>query len=41
MMWEIIDKRIIKINDREYRLKVSKLVVSETMHIWVEIQNNP
>jgi len=41
MMWEIIDKRIMKINDKEYRLKVSKLVVSETMHIWVEIQNDP
>lgn len=39
MMWEIIDKRIMKIKDKEYRLNVSKLVISETMHIWIEIQS--
>ncbi|MBK5242841.1 hypothetical protein [Clostridium sp.] len=37
MMWEILDKRIMKIKDREYRLKVKKLVISETVHIWIEI----
>ncbi len=39
MMWEIIDKRIMKIKDKEYRLEVSKLVISETVHIWVVIQD--
>ncbi|WP_291635863.1 hypothetical protein [Clostridium sp.] len=37
MMWEILDKRIMKIKDKEYRLKVRKLVISETLHIWIEI----
>ncbi|MGK0467059.1 hypothetical protein [Clostridium sp.] len=37
MMWEVLDKRIMKIKDKEYRLKVRKLVISETVHIWIEI----
>ena len=37
MMWEILDKRIMKIKDKEYRLKVRKLVISQTLHIWIEI----
>jgi septal ring factor EnvC (AmiA/AmiB activator) len=39
MLWEIIDKRIMKIKDKEYRLKVSKLMVSEVIHIWVEVSS--
>lgn len=39
IMWEILDKRIMKIKDKEYRLKMSKLMISETIHVWVEIQD--
>jgi septal ring factor EnvC (AmiA/AmiB activator) len=38
MLWEIIDKRIMKIKDKEYRLEVSKLMVSETVHIWIKVK---
>ncbi|MFT5875559.1 MAG: hypothetical protein ACI8WT_004552, partial [Clostridium sp.] len=40
MMWEILDKRIMKIKDKEYRLKVRKLVISQTLHIWIEISSD-
>ncbi len=38
MLWEVVDKRIMKIKDKEYKLKVSKLMISETIHIWVQVQ---
>lgn len=38
MLWEVVDKRIMKIKDKEYKLKVNKLMISETIHIWVQVQ---
>lgn len=38
MLWEVVDKRIMKIEDKEYKLKVNKLMISETIHIWVQVQ---
>lgn len=38
VLWEVINQRIMKIETKEYRLKANKLVISETINIWVEIQ---
>jgi hypothetical protein len=37
MASEVIDKRIFKIKDREYKLKVTRLLLGEIMRIWIEI----
>lgn len=37
MAAEVIDKRIFKIEEREYRLKVTRLLLAETLRIWIEI----
>jgi len=34
---EVIDKRIFKIADREYKLKVTRVTLSETLTIWVRV----
>jgi len=39
MVGEIIDKRIMKLEDREFKLKVNKILLSEVLKIWVEVQD--
>lgn len=34
MLWEVLEGRIIKIADKEYTIKINKLVISETIMIW-------
>lgn len=35
---EVIDNRIFKIEDREYKLHVTKLILTEILKLWVEIE---
>ncbi|SHG94895.1 hypothetical protein [Tepidibacter thalassicus] len=35
---EIIDKRIMKIENREYKLTVNKLLLSEILKLWINIE---
>ncbi len=35
---EVIDKRIFKIEDREYRLKVEKLILTETLRLYINVE---
>lgn len=35
---EIVDKRILKIDDRQYKLHVDKLILAEVVGIWVEVR---
>ncbi|MFW5647876.1 MAG: hypothetical protein ACOCG5_02190 [Candidatus Alkaliphilus sp. MAG34] len=37
MVVEVIDKRILKIEGKEYKLQVDKLILSEIMSIWVKV----
>lgn len=37
----VIDKRIFKLNEKEYRLKVDKLVLADVLKIWVEVNVSP
>ncbi|NLP27307.1 MAG: hypothetical protein GX370_00770 [Clostridia bacterium] len=37
MLWEVVDGRIVKIADKEYKIKINKLVISETIMIWAEV----
>jgi len=39
MVGEVIDKRIMKLEDREFKLKVNKILLSEVLKIWVEVQD--
>lgn len=34
---QVIDKRILKFNNSEYQLKVSKLVLTDILKLWVEV----
>ncbi|MCD3234490.1 hypothetical protein IRP63_03145 [Clostridium botulinum] len=36
MLCEVIDNRIMKIDDKEYKLKVKKILISSVIKIWVE-----
>lgn len=38
MLWEVINQRIMKIDNKEYRLVANKLVVSEVINIWIEVK---
>nr|WP_312579425.1 hypothetical protein [Sedimentibacter sp.] len=38
MLAQIIDKRIFKIEDKEYRLTVDKLILSETLQIMIRVE---
>lgn len=40
MLWEVMDNRIVKIADKEYKIKINKLVISETIMIWGDILEN-
>ena len=33
----VIDKRILKIDGREYQLKVDKIILSDVMKLWVTV----
>lgn len=35
---EVVDKRIFKIEDREYRLQVKKLILTETLKVFVNVE---
>lgn len=35
---EVIDNRIFQIEDREYKLHVDKLILTEILKIWVEVE---
>ena len=35
---EVVDKRIMKISDKEYKLKVNKLILTEEMKIWISVE---
>lgn len=35
---EIVDKRILKIQDREYKLQVDKLILTETLKIFIQVE---
>lgn len=38
MLWVVLEGRVIRIGDFSYTLKIKKLLVSETVMIWVEIK---
>ncbi|MGF7056951.1 hypothetical protein [Brassicibacter mesophilus] len=35
---EIIDKRIFKVSNKEYRLKVIKIILTDILKIWIETE---
>lgn len=35
---EVVDKRILKIDDREYKLYVNKIILTETLKIWIKVE---
>lgn len=35
---EVVDKRILKIEDKEYKVKVTKLVLTEVLKIWITLE---
>jgi len=35
---EVVDKRIFKIEDKEYKLKVNRLVITEILKIWISVE---
>lgn len=35
---EVVDKRILKIEDKEFKLKVNKLILTEVMKIWISVE---
>lgn len=38
LVMEVVDGRIFKLEGKEYRLKVNKLILSEILKLWVEVQ---
>lgn len=34
---EVVDKRIVKLEEKEYKLKLQKLILGEVLKIWVEV----
>lgn len=37
ILMEVVDKRILKFEEAEYKINVKKLVLSDTLKIWVDI----
>lgn len=35
---KVVDQRLFRLEEKEYRLRVSKLLLSETLKLWVEVQ---
>lgn len=40
MVAEVVDKRILQLEDGDYRLKISKLILSESLKIWVQVETD-
>lgn len=38
LLWEVVDQRIMKIGDKEYKLEVDKLIISENIYVWVKVK---
>lgn len=38
ILFEIIDKRIMKIGDKEYQFKVERIMISQIVKLWIEIK---
>lgn len=38
MVAEVIDNRIMKVNENEYKLKVKKVLLTDVLKIWVEVK---
>lgn len=38
MVAEVVDKRIFKLENREYKLQVDKLILAETVSMWVKVK---
>ncbi len=38
MLAQVIDKRIFKIDDKEYRLTVTRLILTETLQIMIKVE---
>lgn len=38
LIFEVVDKRIFKIDDKEYKLKVNKLILTEILKIWISVE---
>ncbi len=38
LVFQVVDNRIYKIDDREYKLKVQKIMLAEVLSIWVDIE---
>lgn len=38
MVVEVVDKRILKIEDREYKLQVDKLILTEILNMWIRVE---
>ena len=36
LVTEVIDKRIMKLQDKEYRIKLKKLILADVLKIWAE-----
>lgn len=34
---EVVDERIMKLEEREYKLKLKKIMLAEVLKIWVEV----
>lgn len=35
---QVVDKRIMKLKDRRYQLQVNRLILTETLKIWIEVE---
>jgi hypothetical protein len=40
MVGEVIDKRIMRIDNKEYRLSVTRIMLTDTLKIWIEAKLN-
>jgi len=38
ILMEVVDKRIFKLEEREYSLKVNRLVLTEVLKLWISVQ---
>ncbi|HLR22049.1 MAG TPA: hypothetical protein VK087_08680 [Tissierellaceae bacterium] len=38
ILLEVIDRRIFKVGEKEYKLKVEKLILTETLELYIEVE---
>lgn len=38
ILWEVVDNRIMKIDNMEYRLNLNKIMVTEVLRLWVDVE---